>query len=451
MVHRFAHEDVQDPMHAFPWFDVAIILLLVAINGVFAMSELAIVSSRRPRLQAMEKAGRRGATTAILLAAEPGRFLSTVQIGITAVGIVAGAYSGASLGGPMADRLQALGLAPDTAQTAGFALVIALTTYASLMIGELIPKQFALRSPEPIACFMAPILAVLSRVGAPLVWLLDQSSALAFRLMRLNRESEAQVTAEELHLVVAEATSAGVIEESERQMISGVMRLADRPVRGVMTPRGEVDWLDADAEEATIRARLVETQHTRLAVAEGSIDRIIGIIQARDVVQALIEGKRLDLRQLLRRAPVIPDIADATDALAVLQRAAVPMALVHDEYGHFEGVITPADLLAAIAGTFRSDEDIDSDPPMVARADGSWLVSGSMPVDEMAERLGIKLDEDRDFHTAAGYALDALKRIPVTGDLFTANGWRFEIVDMDGRKIDKLLASAVLKRGPPDG
>ena len=451
MVHGFAPEDVPEPMHAFPWFDVAIILLLIAINGVFAMSELAIVSSRRPRLQAMEKAGRHGATTAILLAAEPGRFLSTVQIGITAVGIVAGAYSGASLGGPMGERLQALGLAADTAQTAGFAVVIALTTYASLMIGELIPKQFALRSPEPIACFMAPILAVLSRVGAPVVWLLDQSSALAFRVMRLNRESEAQVTAEELHLVVAEATSAGVIEESERQMISGVMRLADRPVRGVMTPRGEVDWLDADADDATIRARFVETQHTRMAVAEGSIDKIVGIVQARDVVQALIEGKPLDLRQLVRRAPVIPDMADATDALAVLQRAAVPMALVHDEYGHFEGLITPADLLAAIAGVFVSDEDADSDPPLVQREDGSWLVSGSLPVDEMAERLGIDLDEDRDFHTAAGYALAAMKRIPVTGDVFTADRWRFEIVDMDGRKIDKLIASAVLKRSQPDG
>ena len=445
MVASIAHKDAAGLMHAFPWFDVAVILLLVAINGVFAMSELAIVSSRRPRLQAMAKIGRRGATTALLLATEPGRFLSTVQIGITAVGIVAGAYSGASLGGPTAERLQALGMDAELAQTAGFALVIALTTYASLMIGELIPKQFALRSPEPIACFMAPILAVLSRVGAPLVWLLDQSSALAFRIMGLNRESEAQVTAEELHLVVAEATSAGVIEESERQMISGVMRLADRPVRGVMTPRGEVDWLDVDADDATIRARFVETQHTRLAVAEGSVDRIIGIVQARDVVQSLIEGKPLDLRQLVRRAPVIPDMADATDALATLQRAAVPMALVHDEYGHFEGVITPADLLAAIAGVFLSDEDADSDPPLVQREDGSWLVSGSMPVDEMAERLGIDLDADRDFHTAAGYVLAAMKRIPTTGDIFTADGWQFEVVDMDGRKIDKLIASMVRK------
>ncbi len=434
-------------MHAYPWSDVAIILLLVAVNGVFAMSELAIVSSRRPRLQAMEKAGSRGATVALLLAAEPSRFLSTVQVGITAVGVVAGAYSGASLGGPTGERLEALGLSHEHALTAGFALVIALTTYASLMVGELIPKQFALRAPEPIAAFTAPILLWLSKAAAPLVWLLDQSSALVFRVLRLNRESDTQVTAEELHLVVAEATSAGVIEESERQMISGVMRLADRPVRGVMTPRGEVDWLDADADEATIRAKLVETQHTRLAVAEGSIDKIVGIVQARDVVQALIEGKRLDLRELVRRAPVIPDIADATDALAVLQRAAVPMALVHDEYGHFEGLITPADLLAAIAGAFRSDEDDDSDPPLVQRADGSWLVSGSMPVDEMAERLGIDLDDDRDFHTAAGYALDAMKRIPVTGDMFTADGWQFEIVDMDGRKIDKLLASAVPKRG----
>jgi putative hemolysin len=430
-------------MNPFPWLDVGIIFALVALNGVFAMSELAIVSARKPRLQAMERARRRGAATALLLQSDPGKFLSTVQIGITLVGVLAGAYSGASLGGPVGERLAAAGLPLRFADDAGFALVIALTTYASLVIGELVPKQFALRSPEPIACLMAPLMLVVSKVGAPLVWLLDTTTGLVFRALGLNRESDNQVTAEELHLVVAEAQSAGVIEESERAMISGIMRLADRPVRGVMTPRGDVDWIDADADEATIRATLVETPHTRLPVAEGSIDRIIGVLQARDALAAMIEGKPLDLRALAKTAVVIPDVVDATDALVTLQSADVPMALVSDEYGHFEGVVTPADLLAAIAGVFQSDVDDGTDPPAVRREDGSWLLSGSLPADEMADRLGLTLDDDRDYQTVAGFALETLKHIPETGEVFETGGWRFEVVDMDGRKIDKLLASEV--------
>ncbi|MCA3254090.1 MAG: HlyC/CorC family transporter [Alphaproteobacteria bacterium] len=438
-------------MHPFPWLDVGIILLLIALNGVFAMSELAIVSSRKPRLQAMEKTCRYGAGTALRLQSDPGRFLSTVQIGITLVGILAGAYSGASLGGPTAERLVAVGVPADPAEEIGFAVVIGLTTYASLIIGELVPKQFALRKPEPIACAMAPAMGLVARVGAPLVWLLDQTSALIFRALGLNREAENAVTAEELHLVVAEAQTAGVIEESERAMISSVMRLADRPVRAVMTPRGELDWLDIDADADELRARLIATPHTRLPVAEGSVDAIVGVIQARDALAALLEGKPLDLRALMRRAPVVPDVMDATDALAVLQGAEVPMALVNDEYGHIEGVVTPADLLAAIAGVFASDVDEGTDPPAVQREDGSWLLSGALPADQLADRLGLDLPEDRDYHTAAGFALDAMKRIPKTGEAFTAMGWRFEVVDMDGNKIDKLLAAPAPRKAMAEG
>jgi putative hemolysin len=223
-------------------------------------------------------------------------------------------------------------------------------------------------------------------------------------------------------------------------MISGVMRLAGRPVRGVMTPRTDVDWLDADADPEELRQALIATPHTRLPLGEGSVDRILGVVQARDVVAALLEGRALDLRALARPAVVIPDMADATDALGTLQAAEVPMAFVHDEYGHFDGVLTPADLLAAIAGEFASDVDIGTDPPAVEREDGSWLLSGSLPADEMAERLGLDLPANRDFQTVAGYALAELRHLPETGELFEAGGWRFEIVDMDGRKIDKLLA-----------
>lgn len=427
----------------FPWFDLCIIFALVLLNGVFAMSELAIVSSRRARLQAMAKDGRSGAQTALDLAADPGRFLSTVQIGITLIGILAGAYSGASLGGPVGERLERLtllGLDSALAQTLGFALVIVLTTYASLVIGELVPKQLALRNPERVAVRVALPMRWLATATAPLVWLMDRTSALIFRLMRLSRNPLSRVTAEELHMLVAEATKSGVIEESERAIISGVVRLADRPVREVMTPRTEVDWIEASSSPNEIREALLATPHTRLPVAEGSVDEIIGVVQARDIVSALFEGRSLDLRELMRDAPIVPDQVDAMDALEALRGSDVPMALVHDEYGHFEGIMTPLDLLIAITGEFVSDQEVGTDPAFVERADGSWLFSGSLSADNMAEKMGIDLPDDRDYATVAGFALSVFKHLPTTGELFEKDGWSFEVVDMDGRKIDKLLA-----------
>ena len=345
------------PLPPFPWIDVAIIFALILLNGVFAMSELAIVSARKARLDAMARAGKRGARTAITLAADPGKFLSTTQIGITLIGILSGAYSGASLGGPVAARLQFFGLGAELTQTIGFALVIGITTYASLVIGELVPKQIALRAPEPIAAWMAGPLLALAWATAPVVWLLDSSSGLLFRLMRLKRETEEHVTAEELHLIVAEASKSGVIEEHERSIISGVVRLADRPVREVMTPRTDIEWIDATLDEMGIRAALMTASHSRLPVTEGSVDTVIGVVQARDIAVALFKGQPLDVRALMRQAPVVLDQIDAMDALDALRQAEVPMALIHDEYGHFEGIVTPADLLAAIAGEFASDSD----------------------------------------------------------------------------------------------
>jgi putative hemolysin len=283
----------------------------------------------------------------------------------------------------------------------------------------------------------------LSKATGPAVWLLDRTSALIFRLLRLQRETDNMVTAEELHHVVAEAHNAGVLEENERAIISGVVRLADRPTREVMTHRTDVDWIDIDSSEEEIRRQLVETPHTRLPVAEGSVDQLVGVVQARDIAAALAEGRPLDLRALLRQAPVVGDQMDAMDTLAVLRSADVPMAFVHDEYGHFDGLVTPADLLAALAGAFASDRDTDSDPPLVEREDGSWLVSGSLSADALAERLGINMPDDRDYATAAGFALSVLKHLPEVGEVFTHEGWRWEVVDMDGRKIDKLLAAAL--------
>jgi putative hemolysin len=430
------------PLPPFPWVDVVVLLLLIALNGVFAMSELAIVSARKARLEALARAGRGGARAALALAADPGKFLSTVQIGITLIGIVAGVYSGASLGAPVTARLQGLGVAPDTARTLALVIVVGLTTYASLIIGELVPKQFALRKPEGIATVVARPMGWLAVGTAPLVWLLDRTSALIFRLLRLDREGEDSVTVEELHLVVAEASKSGVIEEHERSIISGVVRLADRPVREVMTPRTEVDWLDLNLSGREVGERLLASPHTRLPVGDGSIDAVVGVVQARDVAAALFRGEPLELARLMRKAPVVIDQIDAMDALTALRAADVPMALIHDEYGHFEGIVTPADLLAAIAGEFASDADPDEAPSVVERDDGSLLVAGTMAADALADRLGLDLPEDRDYATVAGLALAALKRLPGEGESFVEQGWRFEIVDLDGRRIDKLLVSA---------
>lgn len=428
----------------FPWGDIAIILALIALNGLFAMSELAIVSARRARLEAaLRKGENKGATAALALAADPGKFLSTVQIGITLIGILAGAYSGASLGGPVAERLEWLGMPAKWADPLGFALVIGITTYVSLVIGELVPKQFALRSPEPIAILMARPMTWLAKLTAPLVWLLDASSALLFRLIGLSRESQSHVTAEELHLIVAEASKSGVIEESERQIISGVVRLADRPVREVMTPRTEIEWIDAASDAKLLRERALSAGHSRLLVANGSVDDIVGVVSTRELLASLLHRAKTDLSAITRTAPIIPDQVDAMDALQALRAADVPMALVHDEYGHFEGVVTPTDLLAAIAGDFVSDQEEGDDPAVVTREDGSLLVAGWMPADALAEQLGFDLAQDRDYATVAGLALDVLKRLPQEGDVFEEQGFRFEIVDMDGRKIDKLLVSPV--------
>ncbi|MDQ3479684.1 MAG: hemolysin family protein, partial [Pseudomonadota bacterium] len=392
------------------------------------------------RLKAMARAGSRGAQIALDLANNPGRLLSAVQIGITLIGIIAGAYSGASLGEPAAQRLQLLGLDPETAETIGFSLVIIAVTYVSLVVGELVPKQFALRSPEPIAAAVARPMVWLSKAMSPFVWLLDNSSALIFRTLGLNRESENAVTAEELHLVVAEAQTAGVLDESERAIISGIVRLADRPVREVMTPRTDVDWIDVSERGEQLRLALAEISHSRIPVADGSVDNIIGVIQSRDLLRAALDGRELDLRQLARPAPVIPDLMDAMDALAVLRAAEVPLALVHDEYGHFDGIVTPGSLLAALAGAFAHDVE-DEEAPLIEREDGSWLVSGAASADILSDKLGVRMPGDRDFSTVAGFALSVLKRLPETGERFKHDNWSFEIVDMDGRKIDKLIAS----------
>jgi putative hemolysin len=428
-------------MSPFPWFDLAILAGLILINGVFSMSELAIVSARTARLRLAADKGSGAAKTALALAGDPGKFLATVQIGITLVAVVSGAYSGATLGGPVAERLARLGVSPDSASTLAYVLVIGLTTFFSLVVGELVPKQIALRAAVPIALVMARPMAVVARVAAPVVWLLDTSSSLLLRAIGMHQSGDHRLTAEELQMIFAEATRSGVIEEDERAMLSGIMRLGERVVRELMTPRTEVDWLDLGASEADMREAIARSPHSLLPVAEGSVDKVVGVVKAREVLALLLAGKPVRLARLMKKAEVVPDQLDAMDALRILQSSGLGMAMVHDEYGHLDGIVTPADLLTAMAGQFASHQDEGDEPELVEREDGSLLIAGAMTADALAERLGLDLPEDREFATAAGYVLFMLKRLPTEGEHFTDQGWRFEVVDMDGRKIDKLLVS----------
>lgn len=430
--------------------ELAIAVMLIALNGVFSLSELAIVSSRRVRLKAYADEGRRGAATALALADDPGRFLSTVQIGITLVGILAGAFSGAALGAQLADILaDTLPVSRATAGTLGYVIVLGLITYFSVVVGELVPKNLALKNAEGIACAVAPMMSLLSRVAAPVVWALDASTRIVFRLLGSRAESDAAVTDEEIRTIVAEARSAGSIEGEEGEMISAVLRLGDRPVRAVMTPRTEVEWLDISVGPQELRKALTSTTHARLPVAQGQPDNMVGVVQVRELLAPLLRGEPLDIRAFVRKAPVVPDTLDALEVLTVLRQAEVPLALIHDEYGHFEGIVAPADILDAIAGAFRSDEDT-AEPEAVQRDDGSWLIAGWMPADELADLIGIRLPDERGYETVAGMVIKAMGRIPATGESIEMFGRRFEIVDLDGRRIDKVLVSR-LRADPEDG
>jgi putative hemolysin len=262
-----------------------------------------------------------------------------------------------------------------------------------------------------------------------------------FRLFGQSTGSESRVTDEEIRTIIAEAETSGVIEKGEREMIAGVMRLGDRAVVGLMTPRTDVDWIDITADESRIKERLITTPHSRLPVGEGAPDALIGVVQTRELLATILAGKPFDIHAHVRKAPIIPETTDALDVLGILREAAVPMALIHDEYGNFEGLVTPADILEAIAGVFKSDAG--AEPYATERDDGSWLLSGSMPVDEMAEKLGLLVPDDRSYETVAGYVIAQLQHIPKTGEYVESKGWRFEVVDLDGRRIDKVLASRV--------
>ncbi len=419
-------------------FNLLVVAFLILLNGVLAMSELAVVSSRRARLQAMHRKGSRGAKTALELHEQPGRFLSTVQIGITLVGVFAGAFSGATLAEPLGDYFITLGWREEFADDLALAAVVACITYLSLIVGELVPKQIALRNPERVAAIVAPPMHVLSRLAKPLVWLLDISSRTVLKLFPARAGGEARVTDEEIHALVAEAASSGVVEPEEKTMIAGVMRLADRSVRALMTPRQALDWIDLDDPLDAQLATLRESRHSKLIASRGVIDQFVGIVSVKRIVDAQIDGAiGIVPASHIDEPLVLPDSLDALDAIPKLKRSGLHAAIVVDEFGSLQGMVTVTDVLSAIAGEFHDDGE--PAPGLVQRADGSWLVDGDLPADEMSETLQMELPRERDYETAAGLVLSLLGHIPKVGETVELDEWLFEVVDLDGRRVDKLL------------
>ena len=421
------------------YLDLGIVTILIVINGLLAMSELAIVSSRPARLAGLVEKGVKGSRRALALASDPGKFLSTVQIGITLIGVLSGAFSGATLGRRLASWLIEAGLSSGVAETIGVGIVVTTITYASLIVGELVPKQIALRDPEAVAVRVAPAMALLARISLPLVWLLDRSGKALLWLLGQRGEAGDKVSEDEIRSLVVEAETAGVLEPGEKEMIAGVMRLGDLPVGAVMTPRHDVSSINLADPVSQLYADLLDTNHSRIVVFDGNREGAIGIVNAKDLLDEYLSGQTPDVRKLIREAPIIPESLDARDVVAILRRSPVHIGLVHDEYGVFQGVVTSADILEAIVGSFHTD-DGPAEPAAVKREDGSYLLSGWMPAVEFAQLLGINLPKSRPYQTFAGFLLQEFGRIPRIGDTTEAEGWRFEIVDLDGRRVDKVLA-----------
>ena len=423
------------------FWELLVLAVLILINGFFAMAELAIVSSRRVRLQEMAKAGKRGAAAALSLMDDPVGFLSTVQVGITLVGIVAGAYSAATFAGPFGEILKNIPAIAVYAEEIAFAVVVVAVTYFSLVIGELVPKRIALNHAETIAAAVAPLMRLLAKVGAPFVWFLRLSTHAVMALLRLKPAPESAVTEEEVKALIAEGASSGVFQPAERELIEGVLRMGDRAVRSIMVPRTAVVWLDVEDTQEEIYAAIAESGHSRYPVARGDIEDVIGVAHTKDLLEQQRKTGTIDLIAAAREAPYVVDRMPVLRLLDRFKSSSVHMAFVVDEHGSFEGIVTPTDILTTIAGDLPQSEE-EAEPEAVQREDGSWLIDGLMAVDAAERTLGIEgMAEEGDFNTVAGFVLHELGHLPVAGENFEWRGWRFEVVDLDGRRIDKILAS----------
>jgi putative hemolysin len=427
---------------------LSIILLLIIMNGFFAMAEIALVAARKARLQPLVEVGNPGAQAALELKADPSRLLSTVQIGVTVIAILSGTFGEATLGDTLQRQLESYeGFVARYAHVVSMAVVVIGISYFSLILGELVPKRIALVHPERIAAALARIMRAIALAGAPIEWFLSASTDLVLRLMPVRSQGTAPVTDEEISFMLREGVATGHIPEAETAIVEMALRLGDRRASAVMTPRTRIQLLDLDDPEEENRRKIRESAHSRFPVVQGGSQQVIGIVQARDLLAAALAGQPFDLRTATRPPLYLPNTVTVLRVLEVFKTSAEPMALVVDEYGDLEGLVTQSDILEALVGDIPGPADADQ--RVVRREDGTCLIDGMVGLDELRQILGVSHlpGEDADFHTLGGYVMARLNRVPMVADRITAAGYRFEVVKMDGRRVDRVLVSPVSAKG----
>jgi len=427
---------------------ISIILLLIIANGFFAMAEIALVASRKARLQPLAEAGNPGADAALELKADPSRLLATVQIGVTVIAILLGTFGQATLGETLQEQLETYeGFIARYAHIISMAVVVIGISYFSLILGELVPKRIALLHPERIAAALARIMGVIARIGAPIEWLLSASTNLVLRLLPSRGQLTAPVTDEEISFMLREGVATGHIAEAETAIVEMALRLGDRRASAVMTPRTRIESLDLDDPDEENRRKIRDSAYSRFPVVQGGSQQVIGIVQAKDLLIAALAGRPFDLRAATRPPLYLPNTVTALRVLEAFKTSGEPMALVVDEYGDLEGLVTQSDILEALVGDIPGSADADQ--RVVRREDGTCLIDGMVGLDELKQVLGVAHlpGEDADFHTLGGYLMARLNRVPMVADRITAAGYRFEIVKMDGRRVDRVLVSPVRAKG----
>ncbi len=428
--------------------DIALLLFLILLNGFFAMSEMAIVSSRKARLQRLSDDGRPGAEAALHLNEEPSTFLSAIQVGITSVGILSGAIGETVLSDPLAESLRTIPLLAPYARGIALTIVVVGLTYFTVVIGELVPKRLALLAPEIIASLISRPMEWFSRAVRPLAWLFSASSGLLLRFAESRRREEPPVTDEEINVLMEQGAEAGVFHESERAIVSNVLHLDEQRIAAIMTHRNDIYLIDLAAPEEEIRRAIAESPYTRIVVCRDGLDHIAGILRTADLLKSALAGAALDVEAQMRPPLFVPEAVTTTRLLESFRNARAQCALIVDEYGELEGLVTLTDVLTAIVGEVPSS-DILEEQEVVQRDDGSWLMDGSLAIERFKSVLGIEegLPGESEINTLGGFVMHALGRVPVTADRFEWNGWRVEVMDMDRKRVDKVLVSRAV---PPD-
>lgn len=419
--------------------EILVVLGLTLLNGFFAMSELAIVSARRVRLEALAETGHSGAKVAVELHRDPSRFFSAVQFGITLLSIISGAFGTATLGQKFSEYLAGFPAIAQYAEPIAYSTTVVLLSFLSVVLGELVPKRIALAYPEAVAARVARPLALIGNLGRPVVAIFTVSSAMILTLLRVPQTRDETVTEEEVNTILEEGTTSGVIDPAERAMVREVIGLAETPVSDIMTRRTEVYWVDVADDPKVLRAELRQCPFSRVVVAKGgSIDEPLGFVHKKDLLDLLLEGKPLDIEKNVREPIFVPEVSSVLDVLELFREKRNHFAFVLDEFGTFEGVLTLTDVLEAITGDIPEEHEPEN-RAIFQRADGTYLVDGRTEIDDLEEELGIEVPTDARFRTVAGFALEAFGRIPSEGDIAELDAWTVEIMDMDGRRIDKLL------------